>query len=77
MSRSPRRKHSPATGPKKSGTAPITARPVGEVRQGVRKVVVDEDNAGQRVDNYLMAQVRDLPRSIVYRIIRKGEVRVN
>jgi len=48
-----------------------------EVRQGVRKVVVDEDNAGQRVDNYLMAQVRDLPRSIVYRIIRKGEVRVN
>jgi 23S rRNA pseudouridine955/2504/2580 synthase len=38
---------------------------------------VDEDNAGQRVDNFLMAQIRDLPRSIVYRIIRKGEVRVN
>lgn len=38
---------------------------------------MDEDNAGQRVDNYLMSQVRDLPRSTVYRIIRKGEVRVN
>ena len=49
----------------------------GEVKQGVRKVVVDEDNHGQRVDNYLMAQIRDVPRSIIYRIIRKGEVRVN
>ena len=49
----------------------------GEIRQGVRKVVVDEDNHGQRVDNYLMAQIRDVPRSIIYRIIRKGEVRVN
>jgi 23S rRNA pseudouridine955/2504/2580 synthase len=29
------------------------------------------------VDNYLMAQIRDVPRSIIYRIIRKGEVRVN
>jgi len=38
---------------------------------------VDEHNAGQRVDNYLISQVRDLPRSIVYRIIRRGEVRVN
>ncbi|WP_198324934.1 MULTISPECIES: 23S rRNA pseudouridine(955/2504/2580) synthase RluC [Marinobacter] len=43
----------------------------------MRKVVVDEDNHGQRVDNYLMAQIRDVPRSIIYRIIRKGEVRVN
>jgi 23S rRNA pseudouridine955/2504/2580 synthase len=43
----------------------------------VQKVVVDEDNHGQRVDNYLMAQIRDVPRSIIYRIIRKGEVRVN
>jgi len=49
----------------------------GEIKQGVRKVVVDEDNHGQRVDNYLMAQIRDVPRSIIYRIIRKGEVRVN
>ena len=49
----------------------------GEIRQGVRKGVVDEDNHGQRVDNYLMAQIRDVPRSIIYRIIRKGEVRVN
>jgi 23S rRNA pseudouridine955/2504/2580 synthase len=81
MSRSPRQKRNSPRRPS-AAAAEATANDrrtdsPGEVRQGVRKVVVDEDNAGQRVDNYLMAQIRDLPRSIVYRIIRKGEVRVN
>ena len=48
-----------------------------EVRQGVQMVVVDEDNEGQRVDNFLMAQLRGVPKSIIYRVVRKGEVRVN
>lgn len=48
-----------------------------EVRQGVQWVTVDEDNDGQRIDNYLLAQLRGVPKSIVYRVIRKGEVRVN
>lgn len=48
-----------------------------EVRQGVQLVVVDEDNEGQRVDNFLLAQLRGVPRSIIYRVVRKGEVRVN
>jgi len=81
MARAPRQKRSsrPPTQPERAdkGTRDGRVTQPGELRQGVRKVVVDEDNAGQRVDNYLMAQVRDLPRSIVYRIIRKGEVRVN
>jgi 23S rRNA pseudouridine955/2504/2580 synthase len=81
MSRSPRQKRSFKQSHSSGGAAdrPLAGKNdhPGEVRQGVRKVVVDEDNAGQRVDNYLMAQVRDLPRSIIYRIIRKGEVRVN
>lgn len=80
MSRSPNHKRSftqrPPSGGR-AGNSGVSGKTAGEVRQGVRKVTVDEDNAGQRVDNYLMAQVRDLPRSIVYRIIRKGEVRVN
>lgn len=46
-------------------------------RQGVLWVTVDEDNHGQRVDNFLLAQLRGVPRSIIYRIVRKGEVRVN
>ena len=76
MSRSPRQKRPAAkqTAPRAPSRAPENG---GERRQGVQKVTVDEDTAGQRVDNFLMAQVRDLPRSIVYRIIRKGEVRVN
>lgn len=48
-----------------------------EVRQGVQVVVVDEDNEGQRVDNFLLAQLRGVPKSIIYRVVRKGEVRVN
>lgn len=79
MSRSSRQKRSPS--PPRSGRDDRSTQKPGtrnaEVKQGVRKVLVDEDNAGQRVDNYLMAQIRDVPRSIIYRIIRKGEVRVN
>ncbi|GAA0840818.1 23S rRNA pseudouridine(955/2504/2580) synthase RluC [Marinobacter szutsaonensis] len=48
-----------------------------EVRQGVQWVTVDEDNDDQRVDNFLMSRLRGVPRSIIYRIVRKGEVRVN
>lgn len=53
---------------------PVPAQPE---RMGVRWVTVSEDNDGQRVDNFLMAQLRGVPRSVVYRIVRKGEVRVN
>lgn len=38
---------------------------------------IDDSAAGQRIDNYLLTQLKGLPRSRVYRLIRKGEVRVN
>ncbi|WP_100641094.1 23S rRNA pseudouridine(955/2504/2580) synthase RluC [Alteromonas facilis] len=38
---------------------------------------IDEDHQGQRVDNYLLAKLKGVPKSLVYRIVRKGEVRVN
>ena len=38
---------------------------------------IDERNAGQRIDNFLMTYLKSLPKSHLYRIIRKGEVRVN
>jgi 23S rRNA pseudouridine955/2504/2580 synthase len=44
---------------------------------GVRIVTVDEDRAGQRLDNYLLGQLKGAPRSLVYRILRTGQVRVN
>ena len=43
----------------------------------VSTVEVDEDYVGQRVDNYLIGLLKGVPRSRIYRIIRKGEVRVN
>ena len=44
---------------------------------GVRHVQVSEDRDGQRLDNFLSAQMKGLPRSALYRIIRKGQVRIN
>ncbi len=41
----------------------------------LRKVTADE--AGQRIDNFLMRLFKTVPRSRVYRLVRKGEVRVN
>ncbi len=35
------------------------------------------DLAGQRVDNFLRTQLKGVPKSMIYRILRKGEVRVN
>lgn len=43
----------------------------------VQFVEISADHAGQRIDNYLMCQLKGVPKSLVYRIVRKGEVRVN
>ena len=43
----------------------------------VRLVEVDAEYAGQRIDNFLLARLKGVPRSLIYRILRKGEVRVN
>ena len=44
---------------------------------GVRFQTVEADYQEQRIDNYLLAQLKGVPKSLVYRILRKGEVRVN
>jgi 23S rRNA pseudouridine955/2504/2580 synthase len=43
----------------------------------VKSVTVDEDSAGQRLDNFLMHHLKGVPKTHVYRIIRSGEVRIN
>ena len=43
----------------------------------VQTVTIDENNDGQRLDNFLIARLRGVPRSWVYRVLRRGEVRVN
>jgi 23S rRNA pseudouridine955/2504/2580 synthase len=44
---------------------------------GARRVRAGEGSAGQRLDNFLLRELGGLPRSRVYRLLRKGEVRVN
>jgi len=44
---------------------------------GVRLVEIDEHAEGQRLDNFLIAHLKGVPRTWVYRVLRKGEVRVN
>lgn len=43
----------------------------------VQVVTVPEDRAGQRLDNFLASRLKGVPRSLIYRICRTGEVRVN
>jgi 23S rRNA pseudouridine955/2504/2580 synthase len=53
-----------------------TPEPV-EIRTQVQHFEVSADEAGQRLDNYVQKRLGAVPRSRVYRVIRKGEVRVN
>lgn len=44
---------------------------------GVQLLDVPADYAGQRIDNFLRTQLKGAPKTLIYRILRKGEVRVN
>lgn len=43
----------------------------------VRQITVDEESAGQRLDNFLIRELKGVPKTHIYRIIRSGEVRRN
>ena len=46
-------------------------------RNSVQLVTIAEEEAGQRIDNYLLRVCKGVPKSHIYRILRSGEVRVN
>jgi 23S rRNA pseudouridine955/2504/2580 synthase len=46
-------------------------------KSAVERRTITADEAGQRIDNFLMRHFKTVPRSRVYRLLRKGEVRVN
>ncbi len=48
-----------------------------EPKNGVQWVKVGTEQAGQRIDNFLLRQLKGVPKSRIYRLLRKGEVRVN
>jgi 23S rRNA pseudouridine955/2504/2580 synthase len=43
----------------------------------VKLVQVPEERDGQRLDNFLLGQLKGAPRSIIYKIVRSGQVRIN
>lgn len=47
------------------------------INANVRFITIESDEDQQRIDNYLLAKLKGVPKSLIYRIIRKGEVRVN
>lgn len=44
---------------------------------GVQLLEIGPEAAGQRIDNFLRTQLKGVPKTLIYRILRKGEVRVN
>ena len=66
------RRYEPPVAPTRQARPAGAAAPV-----KVRQVTVDERGAGQRLDNFLGRILADVPRSHIFRVIRKGEVRVN
>ena len=50
---------------------------VSKVLNKVQKIEVDEKHEGQRVDNFLLCHLKGVPKTHIYKIVRKGEVRVN
>ena len=43
----------------------------------VKKLKINKDNEGRRLDNFLLSIYKNIPKTKIYKIIRKGEVRVN
>ena len=55
----------------------IIDTPPSATAAAVKTLLVDEESAGQRLDNYLLRHLKGVPKTHVYRIIRTGEVRIN
>lgn len=56
---------------------PVAEHSVGQVRCQPITYTVDSENSGRRMDNFLFSQLKDVPKSVIYRLIRQKEVKVN
>ena len=48
-----------------------------QIKVDSKQIVITENNAGQRIDNFLIRYFGKIPNSRIYQMLRKGEVRVN
>ena len=55
----------------------IIDTPEAPAAAAAKTMLVDEESAGQRLDNFLLRHLKGVPKTHVYRIIRTGEVRIN
>ena len=62
---------------KSADTVPVTSPDKNSPTSQVQFVEVEPDLDGQRIDNFLRTFLKGVPKSLIYRILRKGEVRVN
>src|SRR5579863_4320912 len=46
-------------------------------KSGVQHLTITRDDEGQRIDNFLVTRLKGVPKSRIYRLLRKGEVRAN
>lgn len=61
--------------PRAAGSVKIRA--MTQIQQQVQLLTIEAEHEGQRIDNFLKTQLKGVPKSLIYRILRKGEVRVN
>lgn len=55
----------------------VKIRAMTQIYQQVQLLTIEAEHEGQRIDNFLKTQLKGVPKSLIYRILRKGEVRVN
>ena len=48
-----------------------------DIKKSVQHIEISEERGGQRLDNWLFTIAKGVPKSRIYRAIRKGEVRIN
>ena len=47
------------------------------VNNKAKSITISSSNSGQRLDNYLISQIKNVPKIHVYKLIRTGQVRIN
>lgn len=73
----PRGKATVGDAPKPAPTGQATTPQPTSIGAAVRRVPIDDGSAGQRLDNFLIRELKGVPKTHIYRLIRAGEVRVN
>ncbi|MBA4262266.1 MAG: RluA family pseudouridine synthase [Comamonadaceae bacterium] len=66
-----------SVGPDLSSGFSLNTKPTLQTAAAVQHLAVDEESAGQRLDNFLIRVLKGVPKTHIYRIIRSGEVRRN